>query len=58
MRYLHTKLIDLTVKVQLDCPLSSGSEGSLSGAEELGLLLRKYGEWEHVSFVMPSSIPP
>ncbi|KAK3401451.1 hypothetical protein B0T20DRAFT_450520 [Sordaria brevicollis] len=42
IRYLHTKLIDLTVKVQLDCPLGPGAQGSLSGAEELGPLLRTY----------------
>lgn len=44
LRYLHTKLIDLTVKIQLDYPLSSGREGSLSGADELGPLLRRYGK--------------
>lgn len=44
LRYLHSKIIDATVQVQLDCPLTSGREGALSGAEELGPLLRTYGK--------------
>lgn len=44
IRYPHTKLIDLTFKVQLDCLHRLGKAGSLSGADELGPLLRTYGE--------------